>query len=1051
MIGFKVAFILLSLVSVVCIIQGIRLKRKNMGFLTMAGIIAVCNLICIGIEDIQGASDARNILMPYYFLHAWFLFAALIMIVCIEKFKLRWISLVLMGGTCAYQTYLVISQFFGARIFSFQKRIYFRKAWWVVTDSKNTGLLFSFRSYRIMLCINAVIILAVLLACILRSHRVFRMRFVYLIVTAVVYSLLEVVVTLFALPIWIPCAAYTVISLLGLYLTGYYGRNKLREWSLDNFANDMSDGLILYDEHNDLVHINDMIRDTLNINLVDSFENRSRLDEWVEASADPENRGILSYIGADHVYYFKVNIQELGDKNDSIGTLYIIHDTTDSVTRIKAVERANEELERANRMKSDFLANMSHEIRTPMNAVIGMAEIAMRENRSPQIGSYLTQIQNSGRNLLNIINDILDYSKIESGKMEIIEDEYTPFTELSYISNVLATRLEDKPVELFCLIESELPHTLLGDAMRIRQVLINLAGNAVKFTPSGMVSIRVRCEWISRDMVNVIYHVIDTGIGIKKEDLDKLFISFQQVDSKRNRSVEGTGLGLAISQRLVDAMHGEIGVSSEYGKGSDFWFSIPQRVIDRTNDISVDDYSGKHAYVLSDRLDMVSEFTAEMERLGVEASVIGALDEYVPSGKKDYIFIEENKYDEARSFIEEHADVTVVVLTSFASEFESDIANIRIMRKPETTMLMVNILNDAENELHHKEDKGPFAIDYMAPKAQILAVDDNAINLTIIKGLLAPLKVRIDSATGGREAVEKAAENDYDIILMDHMMPEVDGVDATRIIRQSSSGRQPVIIAVSANVMEEARHLFKEVGMNDFIAKPVDVEDMVTKLKKWLPADKIIEIDPMENDGEADGTVIAIPGLDTDTAVKSLGSVALFEKIAGEYYKSGSEKLNGIMAAYSNEDWEDYTIRVHALKSSSRQIGAMELGNMAEALEKAGKAGDIHTIRNDTDETINAYKKLLERLSPYFETGKGDSADKPAMDPDTLGGLLDTLSEACDNLDMDRMEEVDEGLRQYSYEGDVAGLIDDLHKAIGEIDTDECMELVRRIRGDLGL
>ena len=237
-------------------------------------------------------------------------------------------------------------------------------------------------------------------------------------------------------------------------------------------------------------------------------------------------------------------MQELTDNDIKIGTLYILHDHSDSHNRIMAMRRSNEELERAGRMKSDFLANMSHEIRTPMNAVIGMAELAMRESDPERVNDYLRQIQSSGKNLLNIINDILDYSKIESGKMEIIEDKYCPFEELSDIANVLSVRVGKKPVELFVLVEGLLPHMVIGDPMRIRQVLINLANNAIKFTEKGIVKISITTQKLNEDHIEFTFHVIDTGIGIKEEDKDKLFESFQQVDSKRNRSVEGTGLDL---------------------------------------------------------------------------------------------------------------------------------------------------------------------------------------------------------------------------------------------------------------------------------------------------------------------------------------------------------------------------------------------------------------------------------------------------------------------------------------------------------------------------
>ena len=1051
----RALYIVLAFASVACIAYGAKYKRKNIGFLLTAGIIAACDMLCAFLVGVANAKQAGNVLLPYYILHAWLLFAMLIMLILIDRYRQFLVALIISAIVCLYQTYLVIVQYRGERIFSFQKRVYFRKAWWVATDTKNTGFFMSFRSYRIMVYTNMLILLIVAAICIWYSHKVFRTRYIALIIMVLLYSVLEGLTVHFALPVWIPCIGYSVIPLLCLYLTCAYSDNALREWSLDSFANDMSDGLILYDKHDDLIHINDMIRESLDEELVEGFKDRSRLEEWISGSMqhDESADGVLLYKGSNRDIYIKINVRNLGDRKSPIGTLYILHDTTDSITRIKAMQEANEELERANRMKSDFLANMSHEIRTPMNAVLGMAEIALREDNPASTQDYLQQIQGSGRNLLNIINDILDYSKIESGKMEIIEEDYEPFAEYMDIAKILGANIGTKDLEMFVLIESELPHMLHGDAMRIRQVLINLANNAIKFTPEGMVRVHIKCEPVSDDTVNMNFRVIDTGIGIKEEDLDKLFVSFQQVDSKRNRSVEGTGLGLAISQRLVEAMNGTIGVKSVYGEGSEFYFTIPQTVTDHTNDLTIEKASDKKAYMLCVDDTVIGLFNDEMKRLGLASQALKSLDEYVPGETRDYLFFVESRLDgELEEFLKSNPDVNGIILAAMSSEFETDLPNLHVMRRPESTMAMVNTLNDRFTELHEADENKSFMIDFTAPDARLLVVDDNAINLTIAEGLLAPLKVHLDKANGGQEAIDMVAANDYDIVLMDHMMPGVDGVDATRAIREArGDSERPVIIALSANAMEEARKLFKEAGMRDFVAKPIDIRDLVTRIKHWLPPEKIVESDGSEVVSAGAGNEVKVKSdrFDTEDAVVALGSAALYDKIAEEYFRTGADRMTELRSAFANEDWTDYTIKVHALKSSSRQIGALHLGDLAEALEKAGKAGDIDKIKADTDEALTEFDAVLGELAEFYGTDDVDDADKPMIDTDILKTILDDLADYCDNLDMDGMEDVSSRLKEYNYEEDLRGLIGSLNKAIGDMDTEECMSIREQILGGL--
>lgn len=741
---------------------------------------------------------------------------------------------------------------------------------------------------------------------------------------------------------------------------------------------------------------------------------------------------------------------EIGDMSLELNAMVDHLRTTmaDLAESRQQMEDANIELQHAARMKTDFLANMSHEIRTPMNAVIGLAEIALREDLPAAASDALIQIQKSGRNLLNIINDILDYSKIESGKMEIIPETYEPVSELNDLSNILSTRVGNKDIELFVTCEANTPHALYGDAMRIRQVLINLANNAIKFTDEGSVNVSLGCEDIGNDKVILTYHIKDTGRGIKPEDKEKLFSSFTQVDSRRNRTVEGTGLGLAISQRLVKAMGGDIGFDSIYGVGSDFWFTIPQEVIKKESDLVVTNADKKRAVIFDNGESRLACYKEELKKLKVEMVTIESFDDYSPSDRKDYLFTEYGRYNETmKVFLKLHPEIRGSILVDYNSDFKPEPANLRTMRRPVSTLGIVRALNDNSETGRREEGEDVFRIGFTAPDARILVVDDNEINNTVTEGLLAPIHLQIDCVLSGQAAIEKVSAEHYDIVFMDHMMPGLDGVDTTKIIRELLPDKKDlVIIALSANVMESARQTFLEAGMNDFVAKPVEIREIVTKLKKWLPPEKIIKgnVEDSSFTQEVESPVLDYSGLDSSSAIKAMGSSSLYLKIVEEYYRSGEEKRSSILKAYEDGDIKDFTIKVHALKSSSRQIGAYELGNMAEELEKAGNAGDTVRIGERLGAAMDSFGALLNDLSGFYGDATSDE-EKPPITEEVLKEQFEKLNEACENLDMDAMEEAGEILKKYSWPDSIKEDMEKLIHAIDSVDSEACEELMGKI------
>ena len=1044
-------FLALAISSLFCIMMDVRMKRHNIGFIMMNAFVIICDIICFRLFGCKNVDDANNLLSFYFIFSQWVVFAMLSMIFLFGKRKKSILFCIPTTLICILQTVIMVYNLTNNGIFNVYKRIILHIGWWITENIKNKpnihGIL-TYNTYNVLCIVNILVVLLITYISCVRSGKIFRIRFYAMIGFQLLLLVIEILTIVFSLPICFTVIYLNFVCLISLYFSCYYSGRKLRDWSLTKFANEMSDGFLLYNEYGDLIQVNDLLKYVFPYGQINSFESREYFDEWITENtiSIDDNLDVVKYDFDGKDTYYKVRKTELTDADSAIGTIYILHDTTDSVQRMYTMEQANLELERAAKMKTDFLANMSHEIRTPMNAVIGMAEIALRENLPDNVKEYLLQIQNSGRNLVNIINDILDFSKIESGKMEIITEKYEPLSEINDIANLLATRIGDKNLELFVICDKNLPHVLEGDIMRIRQILINLANNAVKFTKEGMVLIKITVESLSANMINMIFHVIDTGQGIKNEDLPKLFNSFQQVDARRNRSVEGTGLGLAISQRLCEAMNGRIGVSSEYGKGSDFYFSLPQKVIDPSLDIVVEECEKKHATVLNENPEMLGMFIEEVNKLGVDGRVISNLSEFLPSGEEDFLFFEEGRYNkEIQDFLDDNKNIIGVILVDYDSTYVSDRDNLRVMRRPETTLGMVMTLNGREFKHNNSESNTAFKIDFTAPEAKILIVDDNAINITIAEGLLKPIKAQCVGVLSGREAVNKLKSETFDIIFMDHMMPEMDGVETTKLIRSTiPEAASTPIIALTANAMEGVKEMFINNGMNDFVAKPVDVHKLVSKLKQWLPEDKIINGESTHIIFQEDMTDFA--GLEYEKALQALGSSDLYRTIVNEYYRSGYDRYNEIKNAYDNEDWKDYTIKVHALKSSSRQIGAFELGDMAEKLENAGKDLDMETITANTMSTLDKFNELLESLSKNFGAQEVDDRMLMDLSEDVMANILNELLEACDNLDMDSMENCKNELKKYKHDEKRQALLDEMYDAIDNIDVDTCIELVEEIR-----
>jgi len=531
-------------------------------------------------------------------------------------------------------------------------------------------------------------------------------------------------------------------------------------------------------------------------------------------------------------------------------------------TDLTEENRLVEEARAANEAKSAFLSNISHEIRTPINIILGMDELIMRECNDPTIIKYAENINVASRNLTSLINDVLDFSKIESGKLDIISTSYNVASVLNDCYNMFLNLAQEKNQDFSLICDPNIPSILKGDEVRLKQILSNLISNALKYTPDGnIVQVKANYRQTSSDSIILIFDVIDKGIGIKADDLPHLFENFQRFEISRNRAIQGTGLGLSITKNLVSLLNGTINVKSVYGEGTTFSVSIPQLVVD--------------------------------------ASPIGDLTE---------------QYSEGRT-------------KKFTSAFT-------------------------------------------APLAHVLAVDDVQMNLDVFIGLLRDTMMQIDCALSGEEALDLMAKNHYDIIFLDHMMPEMDGIEVLKRLKidENNPNINTPIIMLTANAMMGADRKYLEEGFNDYISKPIRPATLENILLKHLPEELIIpnEIAREEDaDGAAGGKdsfLKKISGfLDTKAGLEfTAGDEDFYHQILVTYLNE--DKRPRLEEFKANEDWPNYQIVAHSLKGTSLTIGAEDLSLAAKGLEFAVKENRLEYIAEHHDEVIKQYSELLDKL-----------------------------------------------------------------------------------------
>ena len=562
-----------------------------------------------------------------------------------------------------------------------------------------------------------------------------------------------------------------------------------------------------------------------------------------------------------------------------------------------------------NEAKSSFLANMSHEIRTPINALIGFDEMILRECSDIKILNYAREIQTSGKTLLSIVNDILDFSKIEANKLEIVPVPYELDSALNDLVNMIMPRVKERGLDFKINVNPDIPRELYGDDLRIRQCTLNLLTNAAKYTNVGCVTFSVDFKSISEDSMFLCISVKDTGIGIKKENIENLFTAFDRLDEKSLHTVEGTGLGLPITRSLLRKMGGDLKVESEEGKGSVFSFELQQKILSQ-------------------------------EPLG-----------------------------------------------DFQERFKNQVYSAEV-----------------------------YTESFHAPNARILVVDDTKINLTVIAGLLKKTEIQMDTALSGDAAIALVKKKHYDMIFIDHRMPVKDGIETLAEINalEDNPNKGVPCIAFTANAIMGAREMYLKSGFTDYITKPIDYKKFEGLLVKYLPENLVTKtasaMDKKDVSSAQDNAFIAmyrkIKGVNCESALEHCGEEAILKTAIGDFYDALGRNSFLISYYFKAEDWKNYTVLVHALKSSSRLIGLEQLSKDAAYLEACCDKKNYEAVKEKTGELLSLYKSYSELLAPLVSGKQEIVVEKEVMSRYRFSEAVSALKECISGKDFIAAESI---------------------------------------------
>lgn len=704
--------------------------------------------------------------------------------------------------------------------------------------------------------------------------------------------------------------------------------------------------------------------------------------------------------------------------------------------------------EEAMKTQSVFFANMSHEIRTPLNAIIGMSEILLRRDISPQVRNDALAIHNAGTGLLTIINDILDFSKMDSGKFEIINDEYYFPALISEVVNLVSFRIQDPDILFLTDINPNIPLKLTGDEVRIKQILMNLLGNSVKFTKKGNIKLEADWSFIDNGETTLTFKVSDTGIGIKPDELPGIFTEYKQADKKLNRTVTGTGLGLAISRNLARQMGGDITVDSQYGKGTVFTVKIKNKV-KNYEPIAVVHENNKHNVIIYETDEnILSNLRSIFKKLDVLYSICKVPDEIKDVKKCTHIlFRTKFRKDIGRIYNTLDPKPHVIEVTDLAGRSGDSPVESRPIFLP---LISLNIADFLNGEFGREYNVSDVKNVVTAPDANVLIVDDNATNTAVAKGLLAGYGMKIDTADNGADAVQMVKTKKYDIVFMDNMMPVMDGTEATKIIRSTPGPyfRRLPIVALTATVSRTTKDEFLNNGFNEYLSKPMDLNKLDAILHKYLEHKMIKSVRPANIKAEDVIGDTRDSAIDFNTGIQQLGGSRQTYVQILNIFANDIKKKQAVLPQYINEnDTHAFTIDVHALKSAAANVRADKLSTMAAEMEELGKKTDIQTIYAKADSFFEEMAKV-SLAADQFLANTVEKKEKTLGEVDPAD--IYALKESCASLDMVAIEEITGKLDSFVYAPHIQQYVDIICHSSKEFDYSTITEAADKLLKILG-